>query len=267
MFASRFSSLSSENRCFVAWLLPERAHDPDARQRLLEVGGHKGDPLPREAVGAGRRDPERDAADEQHREHREGHERELRVEVEQDRGGAKQRERRGEQRDHAVGDELVERLHVVGQPRDQHPRLVARVEADRERLQMAEHPRPEVRERALPHPVHEVGLQVGGPPVDERGRHEHDQDHGESAGVAVADAVVDRPAREIRRRQRRRGRHHQRGEHQDHPAAVGTQQRQQLAELLRAPALAAQDLPTPPHRPATSRSIGLRLRNTWSGSP
>ena len=50
MFASRFSSLSSAKRREVARLLPERAHDADARQRLLQVGGDRADRLARARV-------------------------------------------------------------------------------------------------------------------------------------------------------------------------------------------------------------------------
>ena len=95
------------------------------------------DLLARGAVGVRGHDPERQRAERQHREDEERQQRQLDVQHEQDRGRADQRQRRAEQRHHAVGDELVERLHVVGQPRDDHARLAARVEADRQRLQVA----------------------------------------------------------------------------------------------------------------------------------
>ena len=62
-------------------------------------------------------------------------------------------------------------------------------------------------------------------------------------------------------------------EHDDHPPAVRAQQRQHLAELARPAALAAQDPPDALHAraahspAAASRSAGLRVRKTWSGSP
>ena len=109
----------------VPRLLSERAHDADARQRLLQVAGDRGDLLARDPVGVGRDDPEHERRDPQHREDQERQQRELGVEPEQDRRGADQRQRRAEQRHHAVGDELVERLHVVGQARDDRARRAA----------------------------------------------------------------------------------------------------------------------------------------------
>ena len=248
-------------------LLPESAHDPDAGERLLEVGRNQRDLLPREPVGTGGSDPEGHAANQQHREHRERDKREPGVEEEEDDGRAYEGERRGEERDDSVRDELVERLDVVGQPGDQHPRLVARVEPDRQRLKVGEDARAKVLQRALADPAHQVGLGIGGGPVDRGCADERHKDPRERARVARSDAVVDRATGQVRRRERGGGSEHERHEHQDHPAAVGPKQREQLAELARAPALAAKDLPETPHSPATSRSTGLRVRNTWSGRP
>ena len=68
----------------------------------------------------------------------------------------------------------------------------------------------------------------------------------------VADAVVDRAAGQVGRRQRAAGGQHQRDEHERHAPAVGPQQRQQLAELARAPALARRS-------PAASQARHLGL--------
>ena len=116
----------------VPRLLREGAHDADAGQRLLQVGGDGGDLLARLAVRVGGDDPEGERAEREHREDEEREQRELDVEHEQDHRRADQRQRRADQGDDAVGDELVERLHVVGQARDQDARLAARVEADRQ---------------------------------------------------------------------------------------------------------------------------------------
>ena len=112
------------------------------------------------------------------REDEERQQRELPVEHEQDHRRADQRQRRAEQRHDAVGDELVERLHVVGQARDDHARLAARVEADRQRLQVREELDPQVLQHALADPADEVGLRVGRAPVDERGGEERDARRG-----------------------------------------------------------------------------------------
>ena len=56
-------------------------------------------------------------------------------------------------------------------------------------------------------------------------------------------------------------------------AQAGREAKLSARAELRAPALAAHDLPdaarplAPAHRPATSRSSGLRVRKTWSGRP
>ena len=198
----------------VARLLRERAHDADAGQRLLQVGGDRGDLLARGAVGVGRHDPEGERAEREHREDEEGQQRQLDVEHEQDHRRADQRQRRAEQRHDAVGDELVERLHVVGQPRDQHARLAARVEADRQRLQVREELDPQVLQHALADPADEVRLHVGRAPVDERADEERDDDPGQRRQVAGHDALVDRQLGQRRRGERRGGAGQQRGEHQ-----------------------------------------------------
>ena len=143
----------------VALLLAERAHDADARQRLLEVGGDQRDLLAREPVGARRGDAERERCPTSST----GNTRNVTSarpgsSSEQDHRRADQRQRRRRRASDAVGDELVERLHVVGQARDQHARLVARVEADRQPLEVAEDLDAQVLERALADPVDQVGL-------------------------------------------------------------------------------------------------------------
>ena len=257
----------------VALLLGERAHDADARQRLLQVGGDRRDLLARGAVGVGGDDPERERADRQHREDEEGQQRQLEVEHDQDHRRADQRQRRAEQRHHAVGDELVERLHVVGQPRDQHAGLLARVEADRQRLQVREELDPQVLQHPLADPAREVGLRVGRAPVDQRGDQEGDHDPGQRLQVARHDAVVDRQLGQRRRRERGGRGDQQRAEHQQRArrgrGAAARAARAACARGRRSGAAAAAARPGGDgavHRPAT-RSIGSRLRNTWSGRP
>ena len=139
------------------------------------------------------------------------------VQRQQDRRRAQQRQRGREQRDDAVGDQLVQRLHVVGHARDQHAGLVARVEADRQPLQVAEDLAAQVLQRALADPAGQVGLRVGGAEVDQRGAQEGDHDPRQRRGVLVADAGVDGAAGQVGGRQRGGGGHHQRDEHQRPP--------------------------------------------------
>ena len=191
-------------------LLGEAAHDADARERLLQVGGDRADRLPRAPEGAGGDDAEPERAGEQQRQHAEGDQRELDVEVEQDADRADQRQPGLEQRHDGVGDEAVQRLHVVGHARDQHAGGAALVEADRQRLQVREDADAQVGEHALADPADEVGLRVGHRPHEQRGDEEGDHDEHERFDVVLFDAVVDRRAREQRRRERGGGAEHQR---------------------------------------------------------
>ena len=240
-----------------------------------------GDLLARRAVGVGGHDPKRERAERQQREDEEGEQRELEIEHHQDHHRPDQHQGRAEQRRHAVGDELVERLHVVGEPRDDHAGLAARVEPDRERLQVREELDPQVLQHPLADPADEVRLDVGGAPVDEGADQEREDDEGERREVARHDPLVDRELGQRRRRERRGRAREQRGEHEARAPAIRAQQRQQPAQLAttaagRAPA--AHDLVAPragpgavrftrrAHSPATA-SRGLRVRNTWSGRP
>ena len=241
----RYTVLLVEDRhpVDVLALAPEGAHDADARQRLLEIGGDVGDPLPRQPVGVGGDDPEDDARDRQHREGEEGDQGELEVERDEDRDHAAEGQHAREQGDHAVGDQAVERLHVVGHARDQHPGLATGEEPDRHRLQMAVDALAQVLQRALSDPADQVGLGVRGAPVDRDRGDEDDDDDRQRSLVARLDPVVDRPPREVGRGKRRRGRDQQRHHHQDHLRPVGPQQAEQPADLARPLVLAAKQAP------------------------
>ena len=224
----------------VARLLAERAHDADPRQRLLQVGRDRPDRRPRLRVRVRRRDPEGERREAHHGEDEERQQRQLDVQPEQDRHRADERQGALEQRHDAVGDERVQRLHVVGHARDELARLAALVEADRLGLQVGEDPQPQVLQRALADPADEVGLRVRRAPVHERADDEREHDEVKRADVAGADAVVDRELDERRRRERRRGRRDERDEHEDDPRAVGRQQRHEPAQLAPAAAGLAQ---------------------------
>ena len=160
----------------------------------------------------------------------------MEVEHEQDDHDAEQRQARLDQRRQAVLDELVERLDVVGQAADDHARAVARVEADRQRLQVREQLEPQVLQRPLSHPADQVGLRVGGDAVDHRRGEEHDDDQVERGRVVVVDALVDGELGQRRGRQRGGGGGDERHEHGQHAPAVGSQQLGQAAQLAPAPA-------------------------------
>ena len=170
----------------------------------------------------------------QQRERRHEHDqRQLDVEQQQDHDRADQRQRAGEERHDPVGDELVERLHVVGQPRDQHAGLAAAEEADRLALQVREDPQPQVLQRALADPADEIRLQVRRAPVEERRADERGHDQVQRVEVAGRDAVVDRELREVGGSEAGRRGQHQRHERQDHAPAVGAQQLRHAAQAPR----------------------------------
>ena len=258
----------------VAPLLAEGADDPDARQRLLQVAGDGRDLLPRQPVGVGGGDAEGQRAEAEDGQGDEGQQGQVEVQDEQDDHDPQQGQARLDERGQAVLDELVERLDVVGHPADEHAGAIARVEAHRQRLQVGEQLEPQVLERALTHPADEVGLGVGGDAVDDRGDEEDDHDPVKRRRVVAADALVDGQLGQRGGGQCRRGGRDQRDEHRHHPPPIRSQDLGQPAQLATAPAgllQASAQLGAAggdgAHRPATSDSIGLRVRKTWSGSP
>ncbi len=194
------------------------------------------------------------AGDERH--DAEGQQRELRIEVQQHADRPDQHQAGLEQRHHRVGDEAFQGLHVVGDPRDQHPRGAALVEADRLALQVGEDANPQVREGALADPPDEVGLGARGGPHEHRRDQEGDHRQHQHFGFVMFDALVDREPRQQRRCQRRARPQHQREQHRRHAQAVGAQQRQQAAKVASAaaaggaiavPLAGAGDTGTEPH--------------------
>ena len=197
----------------VARLLAERAHDPHAGQRLLQVGGdvrdllaHRPDTRPRRSTGTAT------LPDRQQRERREERdERQRHVEQQQDHDRPDQRQRAREERHDAVRDELVERLHVVGQARDQHAGLAAAEEADRLALEVGEDAQPQVLQRALADPARRGRSAGTSRPSRRAPTPTNAATIRFSASRSPArDAVVDRELGEVGRSEAGRGRQHQR---------------------------------------------------------
>ena len=149
----------------VRALAAERLDDAHAADVLGERGRHEAEPLADCAISPRGVDPEERGRQEHERQHRERGQREAPVEEEEDDRGADQEERALDERRHAVGHELVERLDVVRQPADDHARAVALVEAEREPLQVAEERVAQVGEDALARPAGEVRLRGARPEV------------------------------------------------------------------------------------------------------
>ncbi len=111
-------------------LAPERLDHAHATDVLGERRRHEAEPFPNCPVGARRVDAEEGRCDEHERHHRQRREREPPVEEEEDHRRAEQEERALDERRHAVGYELVERLDVVREPADDDARPVALVVAE-----------------------------------------------------------------------------------------------------------------------------------------
>ena len=105
---------------------------------------------------------------------------------------------------------------------------------------MREEAQAQVLEDALANPAGEVGLEVGGPPVHERGGDERGDDPIERGEVAGHDPVVDREFREVGRREARGRAQHERHEREDRPPPVGTQK---LGDALKPPQALASRAP------------------------
>ena len=260
----------------VLGLLAEGAQDADPRQRLLQIGGDRADRLARALVGVGGDDAEGERAERHDGEDQERQQRELEVQPDEDRDRPDERQRALKERHDAVGDERVQRLHVVGHARDQLAGLAALVEADRLGLQVREDPQAQVLQRALADPADEVGLRVRRRPAHQRADDERDDDEVQRADVALLDAVVDRELRQRRRRERGRGRGDERDEHRDDARrgrdaaaragrAACARARRSGAGGARCRGAARRALAG--HSPATSGSSALRVRKTWSGRP
>ena len=187
----------------VCGLAVERLHDPHAGDVLGEGCRDEAEPFADRPVGARGDDAEKRRRDRHEREDREGGERELPVEGEEDRGRADENQRVLEEARDAVGDELVERLDIVREAADQHSGPVALVEAEREPLQVAEELVAQVGEDALPGPAREIGLRAAHDPVERAGHDEDDDDLDEPPVVVGPDPVVEGELREVGRRERR----------------------------------------------------------------
>jgi hypothetical protein len=166
-------------------------------------------------------------------------ERQLGVHRDEDHDDPDQRERRLEERHDPVADERVERLDVVREAADHDAGPHARVEAERERLEVLEQLAAQVLQRALADPAGQVGLRGGGGQREQRGGEEDERGAVEPREVAGLDRRH-RPLRERDRRERCGRREDQRQEHQRDTRPVRPQQLDQPAQLASAAARLAQ---------------------------
>ncbi len=203
----------------VAALAAERLHDARACEILGERRRHVGEPLAHAPVGARRVDAEERRRERHQREQRERREREPPVEVDQHARRAEQEQRVLHARGETARDELLERVDVVGQARDQPAGAIALEVAELEPLDVREEVAAQVGEHALADPGREVRLRHRGAPAGERGEHEGDRPDHEGAAIAGDDPAVDRELRRERREQADRGADEQRDGREDRLAA------------------------------------------------
>jgi hypothetical protein len=160
----------------VDLLARERLDDPHAGDVFGERGGDEPEALPDGSIGAGRVAPEQHRSDTHDRDHREGRERQAPVEDEEENRRADERQRALDETRNAVGDQLVECLHVVRQPADDHAGAVPLVEAERQSLEVLEQVQPEVGQHPLADPARQVRLRVRHAPVRQAGDEEQRDD-------------------------------------------------------------------------------------------
>ena len=180
------------------------------------------------------------------REDGERREREPPVEEEEDDRRAEEHERVLDEARDAVGDELVERLDVVREPRDDRAGAVALEVAEREPLEVAEEPLAQVGEDPLADPARqyvcaELATQLRTPAT--RNAATIQPSDGE---VVADDPLVDRELREEGRSERRGRRGEERDDREDRRAAVRLREADEDADA--------------PGRPGPAPVVDLRRR-------
>ena len=112
---------------------------------------------------------------------------ELPIVVEHERAVAEEREGLHEQVAHSTRDRLLDLLDVVRDVADERSRRLALEETHRLPDDVLVEDVPEVHDRPLPHPAHEIGREVRKYPL---GDIDHDDEHGDLRQVLVLDQDV-----------------------------------------------------------------------------
>src|SRR5579883_55782 len=166
--------------------------------------------------------------------------RQMPVRPQQDGHDAAQRDGVPEDRHHAGGDQVVEGVDVVGDARDEAADRGAGEEADREPLEVVDHPQAEAAHDALSHELHEVALEPAGHDAQgedeevEEGDPEEALGHGPGvAGAGRHDVPVDGDAVERGPREVGERGHEQQEERAPHRGPVGAQVLEEAADQPR----------------------------------
>ena len=182
---------------------PEELHDRHPRDVLLKERVDARDALADQAIGLPRPDPEEVDRQGHDRHQRKRDERELDVEVKEDRHDARERETVHGDGQRTRGEHLVHHVDVGRHARDEPPDRVPVEIRHRQPLQVSEHLHAEVGERALGDEHGQIVVAVEGTEFHERGEHEehrHPRETGEILGGHVA---VDGDLQEIGLHQQR----------------------------------------------------------------
>ena len=193
-------------------LPPERLDHADAREALLQHGQCLGDSVADRVVGAARAVVEGPARRDQDGQGDERDGGEGRRKHDEHAHGEGDLQPAADDLDQRLAQELVERLHVGGEPRDQHACPFLLEEAEGQRLQLVERRRPEPVQKALARRGGQQRLRAD----DERLRQGQPQDRQsrdvDRVQVMLADPAVDRVPNERGPGEREQRRHdHRRG--------------------------------------------------------
>ena len=213
----------------VAALAVEHLDRAHAGQVLVQERVHARQPGPDVAERGAHADAEDQRHDHDERQHREGDQQQLDVELAHREHDADQREQVAEDRHHAGGRELVERVHVVGHARHEPADRVPVVEAHRQALEVAEQCQPQVQHHVLADALDDLVVDPSDREPDGERREVEHRHQVQVCEILVADAVVDRLLGEVGARELDQGveQHEHRGER--HLRLVGLQVPEQPA--------------------------------------
>ena len=242
----------------IAIELLDHAH---AGEVLGERRRDVGEPLAHHAVRTRRADAEDDRRRRHRREHDEDREREPPVEQHERHGGADQDQGVAQRRRDAVGDELLERVDVVRQARDDATRALALEVAELEALDVGEQVDAQVGEHAAADPRRRVRLHRHRRPADQHGEDERADPERERRAivhqpVVRVDAAVDRPLGERRPGEVRADADEQAHDARDRAQAIGAHQPQETAVARPAAAGPAHVACSATRSPSRSMKVG-----------
>ncbi len=210
----------------------ENLHGLRARQSFLQKGVDAGQPRADAVVAAPRALAEPTRRKDEHRDGDERDECQLPVHPEHHPDDGRDHHQVAEHVNHARGEQLVERVHVRGEPRHHAPDRVAVVVGDLLALQLAVKLAPEVVHHALAHGFEQHGLQVREPEGDEEHGEEDEREPFQSADVARRDVPVNRVLRELRLKDAQQIEHERQHERGQERAQVRLQVAHQPARHL-----------------------------------